>query len=824
MRGKGKLVSIALCAGVCGGVVAAPQGEESMEEIVVIGTRGSLMSAIDKQQASDSFISVVDSDALGDFPDTTAAEAVRRLSGISIENDQGEGRYVTIRGLSSDLNAFAINGASMVAPENDRSVLLDGVPTELLESITVSKSLTPDQDVDSIGGRIDFTTKNPSDLTEPLLKIKLDTTYNEQTESASSPRLSLNYGYRVSDQFAHVLGLTYSEKEIVTYNNETGYGWDSDGLMNDDWEMRYYDIVRKRAGITYDMDYLLNSRTRAFASVFWNEYTDDELRWKDEYGKIEVSEPLASGMTTERIRHDAETRVREEVRTISSFTVGAETVFDGGWAADFQASYSFAEEDDSDNADVTFRNDDEVFGGEVYWTDPEKPYVIAYDPNLRNPAHLELDELEIEQSVSKDTEVAFSFDIEKEFDVAIVKFGGKYRSREKDRDNNKEFYVADGVTLADFDPQTLAWPFANQVFGPQANRDRIFALRHDRPGFELDDTETFLEDFIIDEDVLAVYGMGTFVIGEARIVAGIRFEDTRSDSSAFDQDGAVVTANKDYSFWAPSVNVRYAMDNGWVLRAAAWRSLSRPGFTAIAPVLELEVNGDDISGSFGNPELEPYESTNLDLAFEFYGDGMTFVSLGIFHKDIDNAIYKTVQKNARINGISFNDGVSTSINAEQSTVTGLEANLQYGWENGFFVAVNLTHMIDNESTFRFEDSNTYTTPFRKLADDSSNLSLGYDAGPWDVRLAMNYRSEYLDWLADDEDEIDSVSDANSRFVDDHMQWDLTAKYQWNDNLTLKFEMINIGDEPEHYYWGDASRLSQYDEYGTSYSFGFTYKR
>ena len=101
----------------------AAEGE--IEEVLVIGTRASLMSAVEKQEMSDKIISVVDSDALGDFPDTTAAEAIRRLSGISIENDQGEGRYVTIRGLSSDLNAIAINGTSVMSPESDRSTLLD---------------------------------------------------------------------------------------------------------------------------------------------------------------------------------------------------------------------------------------------------------------------------------------------------------------------------------------------------------------------------------------------------------------------------------------------------------------------------------------------------------------------------------------------------------------------------------------------------------------------------------------------------------------------------------------------------------------------------
>jgi len=74
------------------------QDKENYEEVIVVGTKASLISAIDKQRSSNKIISVIDSDALGEFPDTTAAEAVRRVSGISVENDQGEGRYVSIRG------------------------------------------------------------------------------------------------------------------------------------------------------------------------------------------------------------------------------------------------------------------------------------------------------------------------------------------------------------------------------------------------------------------------------------------------------------------------------------------------------------------------------------------------------------------------------------------------------------------------------------------------------------------------------------------------------------------------------------------------------
>ena len=807
------------------GLVAAGQlasaAEQVLEEVKVVGTRGSLMSAAGKQADADALISVVDSDAMGDFPDTTAAEAVRRLSGISIENDQGEGRYVTIRGLSSDLNAFAVNGASMVAPENGRSVLLDGVPTELLESITVSKSLTPDQDADSLGGRIEFRTKNPSDLRDTLVKFKVDTTYNEQVKSAASPRLSFNYGTRVSDQFAHVIGLTYSEKEIVTYNNETGYGWDSNGFMDDDYEMRYYDITRNRMGLTYDADYLVSDVTRVYGSLFWNQYTDEELRWKDEYGKIDRIEDLTNGLVSSRIRHDAETRVREETRTIWSANLGFETLA-GEWAIDAQVSYSFAEEDDTDNADVTFRNYDKDLGGTFDWSNPTRPVVTALDPTLRDPDSLEFDEIEFEDSISQDSEVAISLNFEREVGNQVVKFGGKYRSREKDRDNNLAFYSFDGATMADFDPQTLAWPWAGQTFSQQASPSMVYALQSNRSQLTFEGDETFVEDFVTQEDIFAVYAMTTMDLGSARLVLGARYENTSMESEAFDQDGAATSASKDHSFFAPSVTLKYALSDTVSLRAAAWRALSRPGFTQSAPILELDINGEDVSGKYGNPDLEPYEATNLDLALEYYDGGFNYASFGVFRKDVDNAIYPTIQKEALINGISFNDGVETYINADQSKLTGLEASVQFGMENGLFFSANVTHMLDNESTFAFEDTSAFTTPFRKLADDAANLSVGYDKGPWDVRLALNYRSSYLDYLADEEGAIDSVSADNSRFTDDHTQWDLTAKYKINKQLTVKFEAINIGDEPEFYYWGSASRLSQYDEYGTSYTLGMTY--
>jgi TonB-dependent receptor len=833
--------------------IAQDIDSDNVEEVVVVGTKASLISAIDKQRASGQIISVVDSDALGEFPDTTAAEAVRRVSGISVENDQGEGRYVSIRGLSSDLNTVAINGATVTAPEGDRSVMLDGVPTELLDSIVISKSLTPDQDADSIGGRVEFNTKNPSSLEKTLFKMKFDTSYNENSKSSDNPKIALTYGDKISENSAHVIGITYSSKEIVTYNNETGYGWETNsaGLkeMNDDWEMRYYDLTRERYGLTYDIDFLVSDETTLYLKAFWNEYVDDELRWKDEYGKItQTGTTTDSLMQTSRIRHDAESRVREEIRTIQAINFGGDTII-GEWDTSFQLSHSYAEQDDTNNADVTFRCylragkdegctnlkgiDSSTPLGQYNFSNPQKPFLNVYQEyrELYDPSQLNFNELEIERSTIEDEELAFKVDFQKDSNFgnlpSVIKFGFKYRSREVTNDKNLDFYTWDGKTLADFDPVSIAWPFPGQTFASHASAAATDQLKSQLSSMTLDSQELFVSDFTAQEDVLSIYAMTTIEAENALIIAGIRVEDTDFEASAYDSGKTPTYGSNDYTFVSPNLTVKYFLSDNQLIRGAIWRALSRPKFSNAAPVAEVEIDGEDIKGSYGNPDLEPYEANNFDLSYEYYGDDLFFFSIGVFLKQIENAIYPTYQKTATINGVNFNDGVKTYINAEESDIKGLEMTYQQEFNflpspfNGLYLAMNMTY-TDGDSTFAFEDNESFTTPFRKLSDQQRNISIGFDQGKIDARLSLSSRGDYLDWLADEEGDIDTISLGNSRFVDDHSQLDFTLKYKINDNLSIKAEGINLTDEPEYYYWGYKDRLSQYDEYGTTFSVGFRY--
>ena len=802
------------------------QDVSGIEEIIVVGTKATLISAIEKQRESNNLISVVDSDALGSFADTTAAEAIRRLPGISIENDQSEGRYVTIRGLSSDLNSIAVNGASMVAPENGRSVMLDGLPTELLDSITVAKSLTPEMDADSIGGRVDFKTKNPSELTKRLLTLKVQNNFSEYADEQINPKLALTYGDQVTDTVAHVVGLTYSSKDIVAFNNETGFGWNN-GVMNDDYEMRYYELTRERYGFTYDVDFAVGD-DRLFVNLFWNQYDDSELRWKDEYGDLgkQVLSTSDSGMVVNEVKHDAETRVREETRTIAAFNLGYETEL-SEWAIDSMVSYSFAEEDDSNNAEANFRtkyrNGDKVTT--INWSNPQRPYLTPADASLYDPAEMDFDGFEVTSNISQDSELAFVFNAEKEFDFGVLKTGVKVKSREKDVDDYIIVYDGWGdKTLAEMNPQTNTdWHFANQTFSQQADPNKVWEMKNLVSEMDVDFEDATSRDFTTTEDIFAAYVQNTYSWDKGLVIAGVRYENTSTDSQAVEYGSTTKTnASSDHSFFAPSVNVKYFFNDQLQFRAAIWKGLSRPGFLKTAPKIDVSLDTDgSVSGSAGNPNLKPYEAINYDLSIEFYGEGMTFISAGLFRKDIKNAIYPTLQTNATYMGVSFNDGVESWINAGDSTINGLELNAQYGWDNGFYVAANAT-LTDGESSFTFEDDKTFTTPFRKLADEAANISLGYEKDRWDVRLAANYRSEYLDWLADEDGSISDLSENNMRWVESYLQVDLTAKYQVSPAMQIKLEAINLGNRPEYYYWGDDSQLSQYDTFGRNYSLSMNY--
>lgn len=155
-------------------------------EILVIGQGANQASALSRKREADGVTSVLTRDAIGQFPDQNVAESLRRLPGVNILNDQGEGRFVSVRGLDPNLNSSSLNGVRIPSPESDvRSVALDVISSDLIESIEVKKSLTPDMDADTIGASIEINTVSAFDRKKDLLTAKVEGSYNDYSDSES---------------------------------------------------------------------------------------------------------------------------------------------------------------------------------------------------------------------------------------------------------------------------------------------------------------------------------------------------------------------------------------------------------------------------------------------------------------------------------------------------------------------------------------------------------------------------------------------------------------------------------------------------------------
>lgn len=839
-----------------------------LDNILVVGSAAAQAGAINQQRAADSIVSVVDSDGLGYFPDTTVADSLQRVPGLSIVTDQGEGRYVSIRGINTDLIAASINGVRTPSPEDRRGVLLDGVPSDLLDGIEVQKSLTPDVDADSLGGIINLKTISAFDRNSQFVRAKVEGQWNEITEELS-PKATLTYSNVFNDTFGVALSLNYQDLRIEAHNNEIGEFGFEDGIayLNDDYEHRWYDLTRERFGLVANFDWRVNESTDLYLRTLFNNYVDDEVRNKLEWRDLDDSENtdvggiIAPGLTTVPLNEmDAEVRVREETRNIQTIALGGSTDLND-WTFDYEVSYAFADEQDDNNHDVTFRFEDiqDSFPGVLTFdlSNPETPLIggtqSLFDA-IYDPANYNLDGLEREFSVNEDTEIGVKFDVSKEALLADTpvtwKAGFKLRDREKVRDENFDFYKPE-LNLADFARDSFIdnWRLANpQPTWPDPDLTRsLRSFQPTDPSF--DEVDSFIDsavaDYQIDEQILAGYAMGTFDFGDLTVVAGVRVEQTDVDLmgmavDAVDEDNLSAISREfsdDYTNVLPSINAKYEFNDKLIGRAAYYAAVVRPAFGEFAPAAFIN---DDLEVEAGNPDLDALEADNFDLTLEYYPTELSVLSVGLFYKDIENAIFANRYDRAVLTdpdtleetlepfadfqagvpidlGFLNNDGITrvdTFINVDNSEVMGVEFNyvqslqdLNPGLE-GFLVSANLT-LTDSESTL----PDGREVPFLNQADTVWNLALGYDKGPWDLRVSANFRSSNLDELI--EAELD-------RTIDDRTLIEASAKYNVNDNLQIYLEGKNLTDEPEYYFFGDQSRLMQYDEFGTSWILGARY--
>jgi TonB-dependent receptor len=827
----------------------APAGTD-IETILVLGQQATLLSSIQRQRASDTVTTVLTRDAIGQFPDQNVAESLRRAPGVNILNDQGEGRFVAIRGLDPNLNAASINGARVPAPESDvRSVALDVIPNELIESIEVKKSLTPDMDADTIGGSIEINTTSAFDREKGFAAVSIEGSYNALSGQVT-PKGSVDFSARLSDNFGIAGGFSHYRREFATDNIEAD-GWEEgdNGLVYaEDVEYRDYDVTRERTGGSFSFDFRASDSTTLYGRMLLSTFSDQEFRrrlvfdfgdFADEGGPTGgAGDRVDFSSATTEIGVERDNKDRFEEQQIQSYVLGGRTAT-GGWTLTWMGSYGKAEEQERGSVDpVVFARgfEDDELDVSFDYSDMKRPaFTITNGAALfADPSEYGFDVLErTTRSDSRDEEWALKGDGARELalsDGSLTLQGGM-KARWRDKRFNADVDVFDGfdgdLALADVaGSQTYGLADIEPVVGKSEWRSWLDANGYGL--FELNDIDTAIQsnasDYRAQEDILAGYVLGRFENEWARLIAGVRVERTRISTTgnlvtleettdANGDDIEIVTIedvgfSRSYTDWLPSVNLRAEAGNGVILRTGIYRSVVRPNFAQFAPRFLVE----DGEAEFGNPDLDPYRAWNFDLGAEWYFAPKAVVQAGLFAKTISNYIVNAEFEDSVFNGIAFDQAI-IPINADRARVWGLEAAYSHAFTqlpapfDGMLVNLNYT----------FTDSSVdvagRSVPLPATSRHNFNAVLGYEKAGFSFRIAGAYRDRYLDELG-----ADAESD---RYVEPHFQLDLSARYKVTPGIQLFGDLVNLNNAKfTAYQRGPGrNRLLQYEEYGLTAKFG-----
>ena len=192
-----------------------------LDEVVVNEKAKGQVKALLDQKKAENIKNIVSAEQIEQFPDMNAAEAMQRIPGITLQKDQGEGRYVQLRGTPPELTNFNINGEQIPSPEGDvRYVGMDIISADQIEFIEITKVLTPDMDADGIGGTVNIITKKAKSE-KPKINATLAGGYNNLRKT-NNYQVQFAYGQRYK-KFGFNINGSYYRNDQGSDNMEFKY-------------------------------------------------------------------------------------------------------------------------------------------------------------------------------------------------------------------------------------------------------------------------------------------------------------------------------------------------------------------------------------------------------------------------------------------------------------------------------------------------------------------------------------------------------------------------------------------------------------------------
>ncbi len=701
------LASVAAPAGIAH-AQAPGEAEAEAESIVVTGTRPiaeSEAAALEIQKNSDSLVTVAASDSVGRLPDQNIAQAASRLPGISVERDQGQARYINLRGAPKSWTTLSFDGVNVVSPEG-RDARFDSIPSAIAGKIIVSKAVTPDMPGETVAGNVNIITRSAFDYSGFHLAGKGGLGFAELGD-----RKEYEANLVVSDRWQTGIGEigvllsgSYYERNMITDNFENDYErvtrdarpGNGTRFWVHEAENKLYRLTRKNWSVSGRLDWKPDDRSLISLRSIYTIFTDDEARdnyrfdLDDREADLSNSSAACGASTANTTSGYADicagntpqkgTIYGIDIRQRSTLRAYRQSVFTNtlegshdiadGWKLSWVANY-------------TESKDDRSVVGEATWDSPSTRNLrptVAYDFSDPNYSRLTLfrtnqtgsgaatrytagAQVTAVDSFTKplsgfsvldavDTTKAYTGRVvlARELENATLKAGIQYDRRNKIADEHQiTLSAAQAATImpTDYNQFSLDQKFLGEI--PMGYTFRYFdqdkmraASRAAQDAFAF--TPNSGNNYNVREEVWAGYLMGTFRYDWGTVVGGVRVEHIKNVGRAIGTIGttsSLVVAEASQTMAFPSMHINYNLDDTKKLRVSFNSGAARADYDQLRPNVVINDTNETISG--GNPAIRPERAYGVDAYFEWYVRPQGYLMLGTFYKKIEDVLYSSTR-------------------------------------------------------------------------------------------------------------------------------------------------------------------------------------
>lgn len=682
--------------------VVVPEGAEAATiETVVVSAKPiaeSEAAALQFKRASNQLVDVIAADSIGRFPDQNVAAALGRLPGVGVQRDQGQERYISLRGAPNNWTTLAFDGVNVISPEG-RTARFDTIPSAIASRIVVKKAVTAEMSGETLAGNIDIVTRSPFDY--PDTKISLDAAggYNELGGGAQYNFAGFFSTRFADDKMGILISASRYQRDMVTDNFEIDWEHaDQDQQPGHDdriWASKYqnklYRLTRSNTAFSGKYEWQPSSDTTLFLSSIYTQFQDDELRnaWVfdiDQDSKSTATSKVGTttgfadvrtGNTpTSGVIHGAEIESTEHsnvsIQSIWTNTLGGDHNWDS-WRAKWRLNFTRADDISHQHFDSSWKSPSAFTSRPTFaydFSSPDQPRISLYDTVANKDgtystgaarpgiSTTELNLIDFLRDRERDRTEAHTakFDIDHDAQIfgldTTIRVGGEYDRRTKTANDvvletTPAELKAKGLavpTMADFainDPYKGKLPLGYTFSYFSAEKGNALEDKYLAAGaFDIQPDTSEQNNYKVSEAIFAGYAMATTSFDWGNVVYGVRVEHTDNKGSALaegDSGYTPVSVSSGQTLVFPSVHFNWNVNDEMKMRLSFNTGAARPDYGDLRPNFTYDDGDQVISG--GNPNAKPERAKGVDLYYEWYMPSRGYLSAGAYYKELSDVLF-----------------------------------------------------------------------------------------------------------------------------------------------------------------------------------------